>query len=183
MNLPTPSNPLILEIQGRKHGDNKGIPSLKNNRQPMMRNGNLIFAKNPQVDRFINYALTLMENQLESSEFKLPIPSPMRVLVWAKVVKYLANPDTLPQSDLDNQYTTLQELLQKRELIVEDDRQISGFYAEEELTQVRDNQHAIIYLWVDDGRPKFAQQVDFFESVDPYVYNNKRSVSLPSLLE
>lgn len=165
MSVPTPENPITLRIQYRKKGNAATIPALKNQRQAFVANGQLRFAKNKNVMQFNAYAQNLIESQLQESPFELPIVKPHRFGVWLRVVKYQVDHTKVPRSDLDNQYTTLQELLQGS--IMEDDNQIASFYAEEQLSHVKDSQFALLYLWVDTEEPRFEQHMKFYNSVQP----------------
>lgn len=104
--------------------------------------------------------ISLVE-QWERSGFNT-IELPLRVVVYGVVAKYVTNEEVVPTSDLDNQYTTIQEMLQNG-VIIEDDRQIKSFLCEEKLVTKRENQYARCWLWVDNNLPVMHQYNQFHE--------------------
>lgn len=162
MNLPTCSNPLILTWVNRVD-NTRSIPSLKNRRQPVIRNNRLLFITNSGVQKFMKSMEKSLVQQWTRSGFNT-IQLPHRVCVYTVVAKYVTKEDVVPVSDLDNQYTTVQEMLQNG-LILEDDKQVAAFFADEKLVFNRDHQYAKCYLWVDDGTPRFEQFANLYQTL------------------
>lgn len=163
--LPTPENPLTLMWINRTD-KTQSIPSLKNRRTPIVtKQGQLRFIKNATTQRFVTSMERSLEDQFKKTGFET-ILMPLRVNVYAQVVKYVSKLDVVPISDLDNQYTTIQEGLQNG-LILEDDRQIRSFFTEEKLTTNRAMQYAKCWLWVDDKTETFVQYARLFARAKP----------------
>lgn len=151
--LPSLKNPLVLTIVNPNDGG--VIPSMKNNRRPYIyyHNGKptIGIRKDARVVRFEKSVDDLIATQL--SEQPVRIMMPHRVVVVMNFYKLPSMSNQVPMQDLDNQYTTVQEALQRNQLI-ENDRQVAAFACFETLVQVASAQHAIVWLWAAQGNPK-----------------------------
>lgn len=141
---PTPENPIVLNFIGH-------IPSLKNRKQPIRAGKKLKLVPNKVVRDFVNRMKPLLEGQwtkLAAEQGFSLVPLPQRIGVYAEIVFYRNNPKLLPNSDGDNAYTTLQELLAK--LIIENDKQVGYGSFDVLYTSNRALEHASVFIWVRD---------------------------------
>lgn len=141
----TPLRPLILKVVNQTSSDGS-IPAMKNRRSPYIdpHTGKLELRKNYAVQRFMVSTAALIADQLDGLQVET-IKMPHRVVVVAEIIKFQPSTD-VPDSDLDNQYTTLQELLQETG-VMEDDRQVCTFLPIERVTRKRGLQFARLYIW------------------------------------
>lgn len=137
---PTPDNPLILNFPGH-------VPALKNRKQPVRAGKKLKLVPNKVVRDFIRRIRPLIEGQWEGQGFSL-LPVPSRIGIYVEIVFYRNNPKLLPNSDGDNAYTTLQELLAK--LVIENDKQVGYGSFDVLYTSNRALEHARAYIWLHD---------------------------------
>jgi Holliday junction resolvase RusA-like endonuclease len=178
--LPTPENPLTLMWVNRVD-KTQAIPSLKNRRTPIVSKGRLKFITNAKTQRFIRSMERSLDDQWKRSGFQT-ITLPLRVSLYVQVVKYTTNDEVVPISDLDNQYTTVQEMLQNG-VIIEDDRQVRSFMVEEKLTHNRNLQYAKCWLWVDDKTETFIQYARLFARTRPVSLSSADIIILNTLFQ
>ena len=187
MNYPTIDNPLVL-VFTNDISKSRSIPSLKNRRQPFVnKKGKLLFRKNPEVLKFLKSLQPKLLAQWEQTDFDT-MGLPHRVGVYTEVVKYVTDPETVvPTSDLDNQFTTVQESLfvsgDKTGIpVMEDDRQVAFFAAEERLVSVRHLQHAVCYIWKLTDAPYIEQLYELYTQ-QIKEHEPAPQVTLPTLLQ
>lgn len=173
MNLPTPTNPIVLTFRGH-------TPALKNNKQPVIRNGRIVPMTNPGVKKWMRIAGDDAALQWQRQQDRLgfgTILMPHRVFVFVSVVFYATTVDTIAKSDSDNAYSTIQEMLQMPGQpggvigVFEDDRQVFRHVVDKEVTRHRKTQHANAYIWVVDTRPLIDQQKEFEENREAITKN------------
>ncbi len=176
MPLPTPTNPALLRFFNAV-SRNQSIPALKNQREPIVtRSGQLRFVASADVQRFVKSMTKALTTQWQSQGFDL-IRLPLRVAVLVEVYKYVTDPTVVPLADLDNQYTTIQEMLQG--VALENDRQIVAFHAQEVKTLSRQHQIAYCYLW-ETAAGDFSEYMQFYQSRPNRL--NQDAAAIPSLL-
>jgi hypothetical protein len=172
-------------------------PALKNNKLPTIRKGK---DGNNQIVPITAKAVRIWmresgddaerqwQQQQELQGFST-ILMPQRVRCVTYVHFFASSLDVIPVSDLDNAYSTIQELLQLpgkpggRLGVIEDDKQVFSHANRKRITRNRKTQHAIIYLWVDDGREEWEQESEFEKQRE--VITNRTydfGSSLPELL-
>lgn len=154
---PTKENPLFLRV----FYDGKTIPSMKNKRTPFIgtsKTGKKFIGtrKSNDVAEFEKTVDPLLNLQWEAQGFDT-ILLPHRVCIYVILVKWVAKLSTVPLSDQDNQYTTVQEALQGRVPVFENDRQVAAHLVDELLTTIKTAQQAQVWVWLDDGSPRFEQ--------------------------
>lgn len=151
--LPSMTNPLVLTIVNPNDGG--VIPSMKNNRRPYIyyHDGKptIGIRKDARVVRFEQAVDDLISTQMATQPVRISMPN--RVAVVMNFYKLPSATNQVPMQDLDNQYTTIQEALQ-RNGIIENDRQVAAFACFETLVQVASAQHAVVWLWVAKSDPK-----------------------------
>ena len=153
-NWPTVNRPLRLTAVGN-------IPAMKNRRVPFLgttAHGEPFVGirKDAAVVRAMMNIASTFGAQFASSGFDT-IPLPHRVGVYALIYKQGTRSGAPPRSDLDNQYTTLQELLAPAG-VIEDDRQVAAYCVEECLVSLRASQRAELTVFLlDKGEPFVVQ--------------------------
>lgn len=181
MQRPSVNNPLVLTIVNPN--DQGVIPSMKNARKPYIsyRDGKAVIGirKDAKVVRFEKVVDDLIATQTMHMPFVLPIEMPCRVAVVARIYRLASQSSQVPIQDLDNQYTTLQEALQRCR-IIENDRQVAGFFCYETLVSIPSAQHAIIWLWVVDN---IDVKKEISEFLNNYLtkYENNNIINLNDL--
>ena len=145
-NYPTTLNPFYVRVAN----SGNTIPSLKNSKRPIIstrKDGSqyVAIAKSPDVIRFLQQAASVVDKAYKQQEFET-IPISMGVYVYC-VFSVRAN----SLSDIDNQYTTIQELLQKPySSVIYNDRQVKGYAVDTQTIVLKDAQCVDIYVWLDD---------------------------------
>lgn len=160
MNYPTMANPLKLTCF---NPDSQQIPALKNRRRPYIGTNKKTgqkyagITKDPEVQLFEKVMLSQYTSQFLASGFDT-IAMPTRVGVICLVYKYHSKEGFVPVSDLDNQYTTLQEGLASAN-IIENDRQIAAFLPVEVPCYLQSAQHAKLLLLALDNSTDYGVQL------------------------
>lgn len=142
MNYPLTSNPLVLIYRGH-------VPSLKNNRQVFTGKDGTFhrIGRSAGVNRFLKLSATQISIQCERQGFD-QIAMPELVGVYARIGVCPPRKTLVPNSDLDNSYTTLQETWQG--CVIDDDRQVTDYHVSRFLVASQQLEYAMVFLWVLD---------------------------------
>lgn len=162
--IPDPTNPIILVYRGH-------TAALKNNKVPVTNaEGRVVPITSGRVKRWLKLNESDLQTQWRRQEEEqgfTTILKPNRVVVMAYVSFFVTFADSIPDSDLDNAYTTLQETLQRSNKpngivgAMEDDNQIIRFMAEEKLVPNKALEGALVYVWQANEQPLWGQQALF----------------------
>lgn len=177
-------NPMKFILRGK-------IPALKNNRMLTIRERDEIDPKtgkpikdvkippNVEVIKAIRGIKHTVARQLPAALagaaplFREPLEVRLAVLVG---FYYLGE---LPNADVDNAVTTVQEAL--ADLIYENDRQVCGTYQDRVQFKSQNSLHTVVYLWLEDKTIPFWQQLQTLftyaarAQVNPIVTKTKRN--------
>jgi hypothetical protein len=125
-----------------------------------------MLVRNPAVVKFFRKMELLLVKQFERSGFGVA-GKPCRIGMWVDMLVYVAKETSIPQSDLDNAITTVQETLMpphKGGIVgfIDDDSQVFCVGGQNCLVASRALQGAVAYVWVLDREVPIHRQLQEF---------------------